>query len=180
MRALFLALVLAGLVLSISVRAIAAPTSVASERVAAYGRPPAQDSSHGPGRSLQTGINGTINISNIQPLCAVPTNGSGIVPSPRTTTEVVVTSQSGTETFVPVNWSIVDQCILLGTFQVRLLPGTYSLTLSYCLGSTPGEYSPPGCPNAACGPQSCNLPITVVVKPGELSPVSIGITTGIY
>ena len=34
-----------------------------------------------------------------------------------------------------MNWFIVNTCALYGTFQAKLSPGTYSLTLSYCLQS---------------------------------------------
>jgi len=35
-------------------------------------------------------------------------------------------------------------------------------------------------PNATCGLQSCNLPITVAVESGKVTPVINGITKGIY
>ncbi len=132
--------------------------------------------SHPPKPIVGSGITGNISIANITPLCS----NTGTVPDPNDNTTVVVTSQSGQQTRIPVNWKIIDTCELFGTFQASLDSGTYSLTLSYCLGNSTGQYQPPGCSHAACGIQSCNLPVTVVVEPGKLTPVSVSITTGIY
>ena len=124
----------------------------------------------------ETGIVGNISIANIMPLCY---NKPNITPSNDNTT-VVVTSLSGQITIIPVNWSIIGGCELFGTFQAGLNPGVYSLTLSYCLEKQSGPYQPAGCPHAACGMQSCNLPTTIDVSPGKLTRVNIRITTGIY
>ena len=75
-----------------------------------------------------------------------------------------------------MNWFIVNTCALYGIFQAKPSAGTYSLTLSYCLQVSNGA----GCPNATSGIQSCKLPIAVVVEPGKVTRVSLGITTGIY
>jgi hypothetical protein len=88
----------------------------------------------------------------------------------------VVTSLSGEQTSIPVSWFIHFGCALEGSFEATLATGTYSLTLSYCLQDPTGA----GCPHAACAIQSCYLPITVQVEHGRLTPVNIGITTGIY
>ena len=134
------------------------------------------DGSPDPQLLPETGIVGNISIANIMPLCY---NMPNITPSNDNTT-VVVTSLLGQITIIPVSWSIVAGCELFGTYQASLDPGVYSLTLSYCLGKQSGPYQPAGCPHAACGIQSCNLPITIDVSPGKLTRVRIGITTGIY
>ena len=137
---------------------------------------PSSDGSYDPGSSWETGVVGNISIANITPVCYNSPN-----PNPSNSNiTVVATSLLGRVTIIPVRWSTFGGCELFGTFRASLDPGTYSLTLSYCLGSQSGPYQPAGCPHAACGIQSCNLPITIDVKPGKLTPVKIDITTGIY
>jgi len=166
---------LATLVISVSVFVVVPTVNVSTSLAIARGRP-VSDYSSNPEPFVETGIAGNISIANIQPVCMMPQNGTGIVPSPSTLTKVVVTSLTDERTSIPVSWFIHFGCALEGAFQAILAPGTYSLTLSYCLQDPRGA----GCPNAICGIQSCYLPITVQVERGRLTPVNIGITTGIY
>jgi hypothetical protein len=175
LKGIRIALFLAALMLSVSVFVVVPSADVLTSMAIAGGRPVSGDSSS-PDPVIETGIIGNISIANIQPVCMIPQSGTGIVPSPSTSTEVVVTSLTGERTSIPVDWFIHFGCALEGSFQATLVPGTYSLTLSYCLQDPRGAE----CPNALCGIQSCNLPITVQVESGRLTPVNIGITTGIY
>jgi len=123
---------------------------------------------------METGIVGNVSIGPIRPVCLVPQDGTNSVPSPSNSGKVVVTSQSGEQTSIPVNWSIWGGCELAGSFKAELAPGTYSLTLSNC--SQDAKY--PGCSQSLhFGPPV--LPMTVHVERGRLTPVSIGIDTGI-
>jgi len=121
-----------------------------------------------------TGIIGNVSIGPIRPVCFVLQNGTNTVPGPSNSGEVVVTSQSGEQTSILVNWSIWGGCELLGSFKTELAPGTYSLTLSNCLQDA--RY--PGCSQSLHFGRSA-LPITVQVERGRLTPVNIGIDTGI-
>ncbi len=120
-----------------------------------------------------TGIIGNVSIGPVAPACFVG-NGTGGVPSPSTSTTVVVTSQSGEQISIPVNWFIWGGCELWGAFKEGLAPGTYSLTLSYCLQEPRGA----GCPQSPWF-RLCTLPTTVSVERGRLTLVNIGIETGI-
>jgi len=132
---------------------------------------------------IKTGIIGNVSIGPMLPDCAVNLT---IAPVSSITIKVVATAQAGEnkfpviseigeQTFIPVRWS--DGCSLWGTFQTRLMPGTYTLTLSYCLDGSGGAGCEP-LPGHLCA-GSCFLPIWVVVEPGRLTPVIIGIDTGI-
>jgi hypothetical protein len=63
---------------------------------------------------------------------------------------------------VPLNWSLIDHCILFAPFQVGLNSGAYFVTLSPCYYG--------GCRL---------LPVTVKVEPGIYTPVVIKVITGI-
>ncbi|OLD12559.1 hypothetical protein AUF78_17745 [archaeon 13_1_20CM_2_51_12] len=121
-----------------------------------------------------TGIVGNVSIGPIRPVCFVPQNSTNTVPSTGTSTTVVVTSQAGEQTSIPVNWSIWAGCELSGLFKAELSPGIYSLTLSNCLQDT----SFPGCSQSPPFGASA-LPITVQVDRGRLTPVNVEIDTGI-
>jgi hypothetical protein len=167
--AIFLAVLMA------SVWAFAAPSSGDNSASLATARGRAlSDNSPDPQWFPSTGIIGNVSIGPIRPVCFVPQNDTNTVPDPSNSGEVVVTSQSGEQTSIPVNWSIWGGCELWGSFKAELEPGTYSLTLSNCLQDA--KY--PGCSQSLhFGP--AGLPMTVRVERGRLTPVSIGIDTGI-
>jgi hypothetical protein len=121
-----------------------------------------------------TGVVGNVSIGPVRPVCFAPENGTSTVPSPSTSTQVVVTSQSGERTSIPVSWSIWGGCVLSGSFKAELVRGDYSLTLSYC-SQDPRSAGCPGSPWF----QMCTIPTTVHVERGRLTPVQIGIETGI-
>ncbi len=172
LKGIRIALFLVALMLSVSVFVVVPSADVLTSMAIAGGRPVSGDSSS-PEPVIETGIIGNISIANIQPVCMIPQSGTCIVPSPSTDT-VAVTSQSGEQTSIPVSWFTYYSCALEGSFKARLEPGTYSLTLSYCL-QDPRLF---GCPQSLhFGPAP--LPITVHVERGRLTPVSIGIDTGI-
>jgi hypothetical protein len=142
--------------------------------VVIVGGRPVSDFSSNPERFIETGILGNVSIGPTQPVCYVPQNGTSTVPYPSNSDEVVVTSQSGEQTSIPVSWFLSGGCELWGSFKAGLAPGNYSLTLSYCLLDP--RYA--GCPQSLhFGPSS--LPITVHVERGRLTPINIGIDTGI-
>ena len=64
---------------------------------------------------------------------------------------------------VALSWTLLDRFELMAPFQATTGLGTYSLNLS------------------SCGYLGCRvLPITAIVVPGVLTPVTINIVTGIY
>jgi hypothetical protein len=120
------------------------------------------------------GIAGNITIRYISPLCRVPQTtepappyynqiGLVIFPSPSTDFPLIV----------PVNWVLVNGCVVQGTFKAGLIPGSYSLTLTSCYGIHDAMYRP-------YSPSCRYLPKTVVVQPGAWTQVEIVVNTGIY
>jgi hypothetical protein len=173
LKGIRVAISLAALILSVAVFAVIPAMDDSFSIYLADSRPASDHSSHTE-PFLETGIVGNVSIGPIRPVCFVPQNGTNTVPDPSNSGEVVVTSQSGEQTSIPVSWSIWGGCELWGSFKAELAPGTYSLTLSNCLQDA--KY--PGCSQSLhFGPAA--LPMTVRVERGRLTPVSIGIDTGI-
>lgn len=111
------------------------------------------------------GINGTISIGNIYPLCSIVSDGAA--PPYYNQIQAVITPSSGLPLTVPVNWVLVGGCWVHGTFKVGLSPGVYSVTLSSCI-SQPNSF---GC---------SDLPRIVTVEASVWTQVVISIRTGIY
>lgn len=136
---------------------------------------PAGNLSHSSSPALQgatAGITGNITIGNVAPLCRVPPS-TAPAPSPYNQIEVVITPSSPPylALTVPVNWALVDGCVVDGTFKIALNPGAYSVTLTSCAGSASTIYPFRGC---------SGLPKTVIVEASAWTQVEISVITGIY
>jgi hypothetical protein len=173
LKGIRVAISLAALILSVAVFVVV-PTMDFSFSLPLAGGKPASDHWPNPEPFMETGIVGNVSIGPIRPVCLVPQGDTNTIPGPTNSGQIVVTSQSGDQTSIPVSWSIWGGCEISGSFKAELAPGTYSLTLSNCLQ----DVSYPGCSQSFhLGPPV--LPITVHVELGRLTPVSIGIDTGI-
>ena len=120
------------------------------------------------------GIAGTISIGNVAPLCTgYPTtapapqsyNQIGLVITPSPSSHLPLT--------IPLNWVLINGCIVRATFTVGLSPGVYSLSITSCNGIHIAMYSP-------YNPFCAGLPKTVIVSSDTWTQVEIRITTGIY
>ena len=120
------------------------------------------------------GIVGSISIGNVYPVCRVPpTTAPG--PPAYEQTAVVITPSSSPDLplTVPVNWVLVDGCVVHGTFKIGLNPGAYSLTIGSCYLTRAAA--------TFLNDTTCSgLPKTVIVESGTWTQVEISITTGIY
>ncbi len=113
--------------------------------------------------SLGQGIaNGTISIGPLQPVC-LANSSVGPAPTNIASIQVLITSDSGRTTYVPINWSEYSQCEARGQFQVALQSGDYTLDLSSCTFL--------GCERS--------LPRAFLVNPNGVTTVDVLIDTGI-
>ena len=120
------------------------------------------------------GIVGTISIGNVAPLCTGrPTTAPA--PSYYNQIELVITPSPSSDLplTIPLNWVLIDGCIVRAAFKVGLNPGQYSLSITSCYGAHVATYLP--------YPSFCSgLPKTVIVGSGTWIEADLSITTGIY
>jgi hypothetical protein len=120
------------------------------------------------------GIIGNIYIGNVYPVCHLL---SPPAPPPLyySQIQVVITPSPSSDLplTVPLNWVLVEGCVVHGTFKIGLNPGVYSLTLTNCTGLNATVY-------ISVNPFCSGLPKTVIVESGTWTLVDISITTGIY
>jgi hypothetical protein len=120
------------------------------------------------------GIVGSVSIGNVAPLCSgSPTTAPA---SPYyNQIELVITPSPSSDLplTIPLNWVLIDGCIVRATFRVGLNPGVYSLTITSCYGTHVAIYQP-------YSPFCSGLPKTVIVESGTWTQADLSITTGIY
>jgi len=120
------------------------------------------------------GILGNVSIGNVAPLCSgSPTTAPA--PPYYNQIELVITPSPSSDLplTIPLNWVLIDGCIVRATFKVGLNPGVYSLSITSCYGIHVAIYFP-------YSPFCSGLPRTVIVEAGTWTQADLSITTGIY